>query len=39
MAWSEERWVRSGGVLEFSCEAAWSEALLAVSVILTRKVV
>jgi hypothetical protein len=22
MAWREERWVRSGGVLEFSCEAA-----------------
>jgi hypothetical protein len=27
MAWREGRWVRSGGVLEFSCDAAWSDAL------------
>jgi len=32
MACREGRWVRSGGVLEFSCEAAWSEALHDVSV-------
>lgn len=31
MAWSEGRCVRSGGVLEFSCEAAWSDALCEVS--------
>lgn len=28
MAWSDERCVRSGGVFEFSCDAAWSEALV-----------
>jgi hypothetical protein len=27
MAWREGKWVRTGGVLEFSCDAAWSEAL------------
>jgi hypothetical protein len=31
MACRAGRWVRSGGVLRFSCEAAWSDALWAVS--------
>lgn len=30
--WRDGRWVRSGGVFRFSCEAAWSEALVAVRV-------
>jgi hypothetical protein len=28
IACREGRWVRSGGVLRFSCEAAWSDALV-----------
>lgn len=28
--------MRSGGVFEFSCEAAWSAALLAVSIVKQR---